>query len=89
MAHRLPAEWMQAVDDRILEWLDEGNVESQSSFVDESPYDYHRNTVGRRLRLLSKIDLVERVAPGAYAITPKGRSYLSGDADLREEEKPE
>lgn len=89
MAARLPADWMQAADDRILEWLDEGNVASQSTFVDESPYDYHRNTIGRRLRLLSKIDLVEKVGPGTYQITQKGRDYLSGDTDLREEPRPD
>jgi len=80
---------MQAVDDRILEWLEAGNVASQSTFVDESPYDYHRNTIGRRLRLMSKVNMVEKVGPGVYQITEKGRSYLSGDVDLREEPKPD
>jgi len=80
---------MQAVDDRILEWLDQGNVASQSTFVDESPYDYHRNTIGRRLRLMSKIGLVEKVGPGVYQITGKGQEYLIGLVDLRDEPKPE
>jgi repressor of nif and glnA expression len=89
MAVRLPADWMQAADDRILEWLNEGNVASQSTFVDESPYDYHRNTIGRRLRLMSKINLVKEVGPGVYQITEKGIGYLNGDEDLRDVSKPE
>lgn len=29
------------------------------------------------------------IGSGVNQITPKGHSYLSGDADLRDEEKPE
>jgi hypothetical protein len=69
--------------------LDEGNVASPSTFVDVSPYDYHRNTIGQRLRLLLKIGLVDKVGPGVYQITGKGREYLSGVEDLRDEPKPD
>ena len=89
MAYRLPAGWMQPADDRILEYLDTEGVATPKSLADEGPYDYHRKTVQRRLSELSKINLVERVGRGVYRITPKGREYLSGDADLRDEEKPE
>lgn len=80
---------MQAVDDRILEWLDSEGAQTPKSIVDEWGLDYHRETVGRRLRLLLKSGLVEKVGRGVYRITPKGRGYLAGQEDLRDVEEPE
>lgn len=88
MAVRLPARWMNATDDRILEWLDSNHVASQSTYVNEGPFDYHRNTIGRRMRLLSKIDLLKEVHHGVYTITDDGRAYLRGELDLRAVDEP-
>lgn len=79
---------MQPADDRILEYLDTEGTQTPKSIADEGPYDFHRKTIQRRLRVLSKATLVERIGRGVYSITAKGREYLSGDADLREEPKP-
>jgi len=87
MGYRLPADWMQPVDDRILEYLDAEGVVTPKSLVVEGPYDYHRNTVQRRLRLLSKASLVERVGRGVYRITGEGTEYLAGTRDLRDLEE--
>lgn len=89
MAYRLPAEWMQSADDRILEWLESEGTTTPKTLSDESPYDYHRNTVQRRLRLLSKAGLVERVGRGVYRITEEGEKYLAGESDLRDVDEPE
>lgn len=89
MGYRLPASWMQAADDRILEYLRAEGVTTPKSLSDESPYDYHRNTVQRRLRLLSKAGLVERVGRGVYTISEEGEAYLDGELDLRDAEEPE
>jgi len=89
MAIRSPAKWMECSDDRILEYLDDRGVSSVTT-IDESEFvDYHYNTIGRRLRLLSKANLVERIGQGVYRITTKGEGYLNGDEDLRDEPKPE
>ena len=89
MAIRRPAPWMQAVDERILEYLDTEGGGSPTSIVEDGEFDYHANTVGRRLRLLLETELVERIARGQYRITPKGRAFLAGQEDLRDVEEPE
>lgn len=89
MAYRLPAGWMNAADDRILEWLDTEGVATPKTLTDDSPFDYHRKTIQRRLRKLDKAGLIERVGRGVYRITDQGRAYLIGEADLRDLEEPE
>lgn len=88
MAYRLPAKWMKPTDDRILEYHDTEGVTTPKSMADESPYDYHRNTIQRRLSKLSKANLVNRVGRGVYQITEKGQEYLEGEIDLRDEPEP-
>lgn len=89
MAIRRPAPWMQAVDDRLLEYLDQEGDGTPSSILEDGDFDYHRKTAGRRLRLLNEIGLVEKIGRGVYRITPKGRAYLAGQEDLRDVEKPD
>lgn len=89
MAIRRPADWMQATDDRLLEYLDSKGDGTPKSIIDDGEFDFHRKTVGRRLRLLSKTGLVERVGRGVYRITDDGRDYLAGNLDLRDEPVPD
>lgn len=89
MGVRKPADWMQPADERLLEYLDTHGASSVSIIDDSDAVDYAYNTIAKRLRVLRAGDLVEKRGKGTYRITPKGRSYLSGDADLRDEEKPE
>jgi len=79
---------MQAVDDRILEYLDSEGGGTPSSIVKDGELDYHTNTVGRRLRKLLDAGLIEQIARGQYRITPKGTAYLAGHQDLRDVEEP-
>ena len=89
MPIRLPPEWMKAIDNRLLEYLDEEGVGSPQKIHEDGRIAFTREYIGRRLRLLSNANLIEKVGRGVYRITPKGREYLSGEADLREEDKPE
>lgn len=78
MSVRLPADWMQAADDRLLEYL-EANSASSISTIDESEkIVYHYNTIGRRLRKLPELGLVEKIGQGVYRISGEGREYLKG-----------
>jgi len=77
------------VDDRLLEYLDQEGVGTPKSISDEWGLDYHRETVGGRLRLLSKASLVERIGRGVYRITGEGTEYLAGTRDLRDLEEPD
>lgn len=80
---------MQAVDDRLLEYLDQEGDGTPSSILDDGDLDYHRKTAGRRLRLLNEVGMVDRIGRGVYRITPTGRAYLAGQEDLRDVENPE
>lgn len=80
---------MGAVDDRLLELLDSEGPKSPGKIADHPKIRYSRPYLNERLIKLRKSELVEMVGNGVYTITPKGREYLSGDADLRDEEKPD
>ena len=80
MKVRLPAEWMQAVDDRILEYLDEeSDLVTPKDLDEDDRFPYHYEYLRQRLQLLSEV----------YRISDRGRRYLYGELDLREEPKPE
>lgn len=89
MAIRLPAEWMKAIDNRLLEYLQEEGVGSPKKIHEDGRIEFTREYIGRRLRLLLKSGLVDKVGRGVYRITPKGEAYLAGQEDLRDLEKPE
>ena len=89
MAIRRPAPWMQAVDERLLEYLDTEGDGTPSSIIEDGEFDFHRKTAGRRLRLLLKIGLVDKIGRGVYRITPKGRGFLAGQEDMRDESRPD
>lgn len=89
MAVRMPADWMVAADDRILEYLESDGVASVSTIDESDVVDYHYETISRRLRLLSKANIVERVGQGVYRLSGEGREYLVGARDLRDLPEPE
>lgn len=80
---------MTQTDERILEFV-ESEVKASPKEIAESGYVSNDNKyISQRLKVLLGSGLVQRVSRGLYRITPKGREYLSGDADLRDEEKPD
>lgn len=85
----MPAEWMQPADDRILEYLDEVSVARPTTIANDDRIVFSRQHVNRRLRILQKGRLVQQAESGVYQITEKGRGYLLGQEDLRDEPEPE
>jgi len=48
--------------------------------------DYHKGYFSERIRKLAEHGLVQQVSPrGVYRLTDRGRDYLSGEYDAREE----
>lgn len=92
---RYRANWMTSSDEVILEFLDDtGAAHSfRGTFVnlEDRNIDLSYNTIYRRLPKLSQAGLVEPIGgEGKYfKITQKGRDYLDGEADLRDEPVPE
>lgn len=86
---RKPAEWMTQADERILEATRESGPRKPGPLRDtierESGRDYHRETVGRRCRVLRDAGLLAKGDDyKGYAVTELGRAYLSEAADLYE-----
>ena len=84
---RQPGEWMNPVDDRILEFLAAEGASSPKIVADG--LGNHPEYVGGRLRTLTDYDLVDRPGRGVYRITDAGEAYLAGELDAGELEADE
>lgn len=72
-----PAEWMRTIDDAILEVLAMSGLILTPSVIAYN-IDYCRDEVNRRLTVLEREGLVERVERGKYRLTSRGEQYLEG-----------
>ena len=88
MVRRHPAPWMNATDDRILEYLDAEGPSSPKQIADDEYIHFHRVTANRRLKKLTESGLTDLHGNGIYSITELGRKYLDGEADLSHNSEP-
>lgn len=77
---RKPGEWMQPLDDRILEVLDSSGLVLTPAVIAYN-LEKSRGAVSRRLSELAEYGLVDRVERGKYEITDRGAAYLAGQFD--------
>ena len=84
---RQPGEWMNPVDNRILEFLATEGASSPKIVADD--LGNHPEYVGDRLRTLTEYGLVDRPGRGIYRITEDGEAYLAGELDAGELDKEE
>ena len=86
---------MTGRDDIILEYLADTGVALNKRGLEinlqEAGYDISYSTIKRRLPRLEDADLIEIVYDSGpwYRITERGKSYLEGDEDLRDEPEPQ
>lgn len=79
---RKRAEWMKAVDNRILEYVrDAGEV---NPAVIARNIDAYRKYAGKRCRELAQYGLLESLGDGYYRLTDAGRDYLDEELDASE-----
>lgn len=81
-AVRRTGTWQDAIDDRILEHLDDNYLEAPTEIANAVPIPVTTYVVGERLRVLSQ---AAYVAPydddyDLYELTDLGRAYLRGRA---------
>lgn len=86
---RKSGEWMEPVDERILELLDATGPLQPKPISDEfeartEHVRYHPNTIGRRCRALEDHGFLVKTGSGVYSITDRGRQYLAGKIDAAE-----
>lgn len=87
---RKRADWMNPVDDLILEYLEEEGQHSPKILAEN--LKKHPNYIGARCRLLRDHGLLRNLGRGLYQITEEGKQYLDGDldaADLEDDEQRE
>lgn len=80
---------MSFAADRILEYLDKEGAASPSQIANDDRIRFGRDHTNQVLLDLRKAALVEMIGNGVYRITEKGRGYLLGQEDLRNEPEPE
>lgn len=79
---REPAEWMQPVDDRILEiFREHGNLTPAAVEKFGGPSSSHAS---RRCKKLSNYGLLNVIVTGLYELTDEGRAYLDEELDASE-----
>lgn len=84
---RQPAEWMQPVDDRILEiFREHGNLTPAAVEKFGGPSSSHAS---RRCKKLAHYGLLEQIVTGLYTLTEEGGSYLDEELDASELEPVE
>lgn len=85
---RYPAEWMTALDDRILEILDSSGLVLSPSIIAYN-LDRSREGVAKRVSKLEEYRLITREERGKYRITETGTAYLQGDLDASSIDPPD
>lgn len=84
---RQPAEWMQPVDDRILEiFREHGNLTPAAVEKYGGPSSNHAS---RRCKELARYGLLEQIVTGLYTISDEGEAYLDEELDASELEPTE
>ncbi|MFB6253663.1 MAG: ArsR family transcriptional regulator [Halobacteriaceae archaeon] len=74
---RNASDWMQPIDDQILELFHSTDLVLTPSIIAYN-IDYSREETNRRLTKLANHDMVEKVDRGKYRITELGQQYLEG-----------
>lgn len=101
MRPRVP--WMNEVDDAILEFLQELEIDGRPVALKPGAVHYNLvkefevldrslSTFSRRMNKLSSVGLLkkkENSKGSPYKITENGRAYLNGELDIDEIESPE
>jgi predicted transcriptional regulator len=79
---RQRADWMNPVDDQIMEILKESGAGTPNSLAQEM--GKNNDYLGRRCRELASYGLLDRPSRGLYILTDLGEEYLEGELDANE-----
>lgn len=79
---RQRAEWMNPIDDQIMEYLRDAGAGTPKAIADD--LDRHSKYVGARCRELTKYGLLSRPSRGLYRLSEAGEEYLDEELDASE-----
>lgn len=82
---RQRAEWMNPVDDQIMEYLRDTGAGTPQTIAES--LDKSNKYIGVRCRELTKYGLLNRPARGMYTLAVDGEEYLDEELDASELEE--
>ena len=85
---RQSAYWMQQLDERILEYLDQEGWGSPSIMARESGFRASEGRIGERCKMLQYAGLVAPIHGDTYELTIEGQLYLEEEIDARYRPRP-
>jgi hypothetical protein len=80
---------MVLADERIMEILADMEKASPQLLADDERMPWGKEHINQRLWKLRDAGLVVRVGRGIYSLSESGCSYLEGEFDARDLEKPD
>lgn len=84
---RQRAQWMNPIDDQIMEALADEGAGTPATLADK--LTRNNDYVGVRCRKLTKYGLLDRPQRGFYTLTDLGQDYLDGELDASKLEPDE
>ena len=88
MPPRKSARWVEQVDERILEFLDEKGWATPSILARERGFSASEGRIAERCELLVYAGFVAPLHAEMYEITRWGQLYLDGEVDARHQPTP-
>ncbi|WP_170972478.1 hypothetical protein [Natronorubrum halophilum] len=88
MQQRQSAKWMQQLDDRILEHLDDEPWSSPAVISSRTEFRASKDRIRERCQMLSFAGLIAPIHCNMYEITKWGELYLSGEIDAGHQPTP-
>jgi predicted transcriptional regulator len=80
--------WLTQSDERVLEFLEEKEIEASPSVI-AANIDYNPSYISRRCKKLLAADLIQHTSASNYRITTLGVDYLDGLVDPDDVPEPE
>lgn len=87
---RQSAGWMQQLDDRVLEFLDEEEPAAPGVMASKPRVDATRRQIRERFEVLADAGLAAPIGPKAktFELTTWGKLYLEGEIDAENQPDP-
>lgn len=88
MALRKSDWWVEQVDERIMEFLDEQGWATPRLMARERGFSASEDRIGERCEMLVYAGFVAPLHGEMYELTQWGRLYLDGEVDARDQPTP-
>lgn len=74
--------WMEQIDERILEFIDEYNNVSEEVVISSEGIRYPKEEIRNHLDILQRAELISEVETSIYSLSIYGEEFLEGERDM-------